>query len=124
MESALIVVVLSSVMVIAGRLLMLNDRRARFEGFLSCVLGASLVMTWYTYRGSDFDELADFLSRRAHQMLAVSTDDSLPLALVALVPAAIALMLLLIVNRPARPPAPVRNIFGTIDRIRRPRILR
>jgi hypothetical protein len=124
MESALIVVVLSSVMLIGGRLLMLNDRRARFEGFLSCVLGASLVMTWFTYRGSDFDDLADFLSRRIHQMLAISIDDPLPLALVALVPAAIAMVLLLVVNYTARPPRPVRTVFGPIDPIRRPRILR
>jgi hypothetical protein len=124
MESALIVVVLSSVMVIAGRLLMLNDRRARFEGFLSCVLGASLVVTWYTYRGSDFDDLADFLSRRIHHMMAVSTDDPLPLALVALIPAAIALVLLMVVNRTARTPRTVRTVVGPIGPIRRPRILR
>jgi hypothetical protein len=124
MESALIVLVLSVVMVLGGRFLMLHDRRSKYEGLLSCVLGASLVISWYTYHAGDFDDLADFAVRRVQRMLSTS-QDPIPIAMVALVPASIAFILLMAFNyTQGGGPRSIRSIFGPLGRVRRPRVLR
>jgi len=123
MESALVVLVLSVVMVIGGRLLMLQDRHSKYEGLLSCALGASLTTSWYTYYPGDFDDLADFLVRRAQHLMA--TQDPIPIAMLALVPASIAFILLMAVNYSHRGrPRSIRSVFGPLGRVRRPRVLR
>ncbi len=124
MESALVVLVLSVVMVIGGRLLMLHDRPSKYEGLLSCALGASLTTSWYAYYPGDFEDLADFLVRTLRHMLSMSRDP-IPLAMVALVPASIAFVLLMAVNySQSRAPRSIRTIFGPLGRVRRPRVLR
>ncbi len=123
MESALIVLVLSVVMVIGGRLLMLHDRPSKYEGLLSCALGASLVTSWYTYYPGDFEDLADFLVRRAHHMM--TSEDPIAVGMLALVPASIALVLLIAANySQRRAPRSIRSVFGPLGHVRRPRVLR
>ncbi len=122
MESALIVLVLSVVMLIGGRLLMLHDRGSKYEGLLSCLLGASLTTSWYAYFPDDFGDLAHFSIHRLHYMV---SQDSIPLAMVAMVPASIAFVLLMAVNYfHGGPPRSIKTIIGPLGRVRRPRLLR
>ena len=124
MESALIVLVLSVVMVIGGRLLMLHDRRSKYEGLLSCLLGASLTMSWYAYYPGDFEDLADFILRRTRDMTTTTQQDPIAVAMMALVPASIAFVLLIAANfSHRRGPRPIRSFFGPLGRVRRPRVL-
>ena len=120
MESALIVLVLSVVMVIGGRLLMLHDRRSKYEGLLC----ASLTMSWYAYYPGDFEDLADFILRRTRDMTTTTQQDPIAVAMMALVPASIAFVLLIAANfSHRRGPRPIRSFFGPLGRVRRPRVL-
>jgi len=123
MESALIVLVSSVVLVVGGRLLMLHDRPSKYEGLLSCALGAGLATSWHTRYPGDFEDLADFLVRRLRHVLSMS-QDPIAAAMMALIPASIAFALLIGANySPHRLPRPIRTIFGPLGRVRRPRVL-
>jgi len=122
METALIVLVLSVVMVVGGRLLMLYERRSKYEGLLSCALGVCLTTTWSAYYPGDFDDLGDFIVRRLGYMV---SSDPLPILMLAMIPASITFVVLTVVHySDSSGPRSIRTVFGPLGRVRRPRVLR
>ncbi len=123
MESALIVMCLSVVMVVGGRLLMLHGR-SKYEGLLSCAMGVCLITSWCSYYPGDFDDLGDFIVRRLSNAM-MRSQDSVPVVMLALVPASIAFVLLTVVHYShSGAPRSIRSVFGPLGRVRRPRVLR
>src|ERR1700680_3769709 len=100
MQNASIILALSVLLIVGGRTLMIFDRRARSEGIFSCVVGIGLSLGWYQYHPSDFGEFTYTLTHRFHWMM--GADDGGPTILMALVPAALGIILLIVAARSGR----------------------
>jgi hypothetical protein len=124
MQNAFIVLVVSVLLLVGGRTLMVLDRRAKSEGLFACVVAVALTFSWYRYHPYDFEDLRYYAYHYFFRM--ASQDGGYPVVLVAAMPVAIGVILMIIVHRASqlRQPWSVRNWFGPLGRVRRPRVLR
>jgi hypothetical protein len=121
MINAVIVLVLSAVMLIGGRLLM-SRKASRSEGILSCAIGGGLVLIWYHANPSDFQDLSSYTYHAVHNR---TFSDSPFVALAAILPAVIVFVALLLLSRTEHHERmSLKTIVGPLGRVRRPRILR